>query len=83
MDASLLERMICARACTVMCMVHHLSGNLIYQGHSINFLQEFVGFFRSDFIPRAVNNTPYLVLVKQGRDDVIVETIVRYHVVKF
>ena len=83
MDASPLDRMICARACTVMCMVHHLSGNLIHQGHSINFLQEFAGFFRSDYIPREVNNTPYLVLVKQGCDDVIVEAIVRYRIVKF
>ena len=44
MDESSLEHMICDRACTVMCVVRHRSGNLIYQGHAINFLQDFSGF---------------------------------------
>ena len=51
MDASPLECMICARACVVIRVVHHRSENLIYQGHAINFLQEFSGFLRSGCIP--------------------------------
>ena len=81
-DAPPLDRMLFARACTVMHVVRHQSGNLIYQGHAINFLQYFSGFFRSGYIPRAVKNTPYLVLVKRGCDDVIVEARVRRHIVK-
>ena len=82
MGASPLECMICDRAYTVMHAVRHRSGNLIYQGRDINFFQEFSGFFRSGCIPRSVNNTPYLVLVNQGCDDVIVEARVLCHVVK-
>ena len=82
MDASTLERMLCARACKVMRVVRHRNGNFIYQGHAISFLQDFYGVFRSGCIPRAVNNTPYLVLVKQGCDDVIVESRVSRYVVK-
>ena len=51
MDASTLERMLCARACKVMRLVRHRNGNFIYQGHAINFLQDFYGVFRSGCIP--------------------------------
>ena len=66
MDASTLERMLGARACTVMHVVRHQSGYLIYQCCAINFLQYFDGFFRSGSIPQAVNNTPNLIPVKRG-----------------
>jgi hypothetical protein len=82
LDATPLERMLCARACTVMRVVRHRSGNLIYHGHAINFVQDFVGFFRSGSIPRTVGNTPYLVLVKHGCNDEIFEAKVRRDVVK-
>ena len=81
-DASPLERMLCARACTVMRVVRHQSGNLIYQGHSINFVQDFAGFFRTGGIPRMLNNVPYLVLVKHGCNDEIIEVRVRRRIVK-
>ena len=63
-DASPLEHMLFARACTVMRVVRHRNGNLIYQCRDINLLQDFSGVFRSGCIPRAVNSTPYLMIVE-------------------
>ena len=45
-------------------VLRHKSGNLIYESHGINFLQDFEGIFGSGFIPHTVANTPYLVLEK-------------------
>ena len=44
MDASPLGRMLFARACTVIHGLRNQSGNLIYQGHAINLLQDFSEF---------------------------------------
>ena len=82
MYASHLESMLFARACNVMRVVRHINGNFIYQGRVINFLQGVFGFFRSGCIPQKINNTPYVVLLKQGYSDVIFEERARHHVVK-
>ena len=39
MNVSRLDSMFCDRACKVMRVLCHRRGNLIYQGHTINFLQ--------------------------------------------
>ena len=66
MDASTLERMLGARACTIMHVIRHQSGYLINQRRAIKIPQDFAGVFRSGSIPQAVNNTLYLILVRQG-----------------
>ena len=80
MDDTPLECMLVILECPFMHVVCHKSVSLVYQSHSINFLQEFSRFFGTEYIPRRSSNTPYFVIVQRGFNDEVYEAKVCHFV---
>ena len=81
-DSTPLECTMFAIACPIMVIVFHTSGATIYSSHTVNFLQYSGVFFCSGSIPRRACSMTYLVLVKYGCNDEIIEAKVRKCVVQ-